>query len=70
MPMKHFLDALRSGWRLVAATTLIGVMAASIALMAATPLYTATASTFVSVNGAEESGSLTMRHKLSNSFVG
>jgi succinoglycan biosynthesis transport protein ExoP len=56
--MDHFLDALRSRWRLVAATTLIGVMAASVALLGATPLYTAKARFFVSFNSGEEPSSL------------
>jgi capsular exopolysaccharide synthesis family protein len=36
---------------LITVTTLLGVMAAAIASMLATPMYTATATTFVSVNG-------------------
>ncbi len=53
--MKIFLSRLQAGWRLLAATTLIGVIGASVAVMAATTVYTATATSFVSVNGRDSS---------------
>ena len=41
-------------WRLVAATALLGVGIAALVSMAATPMYTATATTFVSVNAGRD----------------
>ncbi len=55
MSMRNFLGRLRAGWQVLVATTLIGVVVATVALMAATPVYTATATTFVSVNGGDAS---------------
>ena len=42
-------------WRLVGATALLGVAVAAILSMAATPMYTATARAFVSVQGSDSS---------------
>ncbi len=53
MDLRDYLDILRARWRLIIVTTLLGVMAAALASMLATPLYTSTATTFVSVNGGD-----------------
>ena len=53
MDLRDYLDILRARWRLIIVTTLLGVMAAATASMLATPQYTATATTFVSVNGGD-----------------
>lgn len=53
--MRNFLGRLRAGWQVLVATTLIGVIVAMAALMIATPVDTATATTFVSVNGGDPS---------------
>lgn len=53
--MRKLLGRLGAGWQVLAATTLIGVIVAIAALMIATPVYTATATTFVSVNGGDAS---------------
>ena len=52
--LRDYLDILRARWRLITITTLLGVIAAAVASMLATPMYTATATTFVSVNGGDE----------------
>ena len=51
--LRDYLDILRARWRLITVMTLLGVAAAAIASMLATPQYTATASTFVSVKGSD-----------------
>ena len=51
--LRDYLDILRARWRLITVTTLLGVVAAALASMLATPQYTATASTFVSVRGGD-----------------
>ncbi len=53
--LRDYIDILRARWRLILATTLLGVMAAALASMLATPMYTTTATTFVSVNGGDPS---------------
>ena len=53
MDLRDYLDILRARWRLITVTTLLGVMAAALASMLATPMYTSTATTFVSVNGGD-----------------
>jgi capsular exopolysaccharide synthesis family protein len=53
--LRDYLDILRARWRLITVTTLLGVMAAALASMLATPMYTATTTTFVSVNGGDSS---------------
>lgn len=55
MDLRDYLDILRARWRLIIVTTLLGVMAAATASMLATPMYTATTTTFVSVNGGDAS---------------
>ncbi len=55
MDLRDYLDILRARWRLIIVTTLLGVMAAATASMLATPLYTSTATVFVSVNGGDSS---------------
>jgi capsular exopolysaccharide synthesis family protein len=52
--LRDYLDILRARWRLITVTTLLGVVAAAVASMLATPMYTATAKTFVSVNGGDQ----------------
>jgi capsular exopolysaccharide synthesis family protein len=49
--LRDYLDILRTRWKLITVTTLLGVIAAALASMLATPLYTATTKSFVSVNG-------------------
>ena len=51
MDLRDYIDILRARWRLITVTTLLGVMAAALASMLATPMYTSTATTFVPVNG-------------------
>ncbi len=41
MDLRDYLDILRTRWRLITVTTLLGVMAAAIVSMLATPMYTA-----------------------------
>ncbi|HEX5017601.1 MAG TPA: Wzz/FepE/Etk N-terminal domain-containing protein, partial [Actinomycetes bacterium] len=53
MDLRDYLDILRARWRLITVTTLLGVIAAAVASMMATPQYTATATTFVSVAGGD-----------------
>ena len=50
MDLRDYLDILRARWRLIIVTTLLGVMAAALASMLATPMYTSTATTIVQVN--------------------
>jgi capsular polysaccharide biosynthesis protein len=42
-------------WRLVGATALLGVAVAAVVSMAATPMYTATTTSFIAVNGGRDS---------------
>ena len=65
MDLRDYIDILRARWRLITVTTLLGVMAAALASMLATPMYTATATTFVSVNGGDTVGTVNERlHRL------
>lgn len=56
MDLRDYLDILRARWRLIVATTLLGVMAAALASMLATPMYTSTATVFVAVNDGDNVG--------------
>ena len=48
MDLRDFLDVLRSRWKLVAACTLLGLIAAGAASLLTTPQYTSTTKVFVS----------------------
>jgi len=58
--MINSLGVLRTRWRLLAVTALLGGAAGLVALLAATPLYTTTTTTFVSVNGAATSAATSL----------
>lgn len=48
--LRDYLDILRARWKLIMVTTLVGVMAAAIASMLATPMYQSCTTRFVSAN--------------------
>lgn len=55
MDLRDYIDILRARWRLITVTTLLGLLAAALASMLATPMYTATTTALVSVNGGDNS---------------
>jgi capsular exopolysaccharide synthesis family protein len=67
--LRDYLDILRARWRLITVTTLLGVMAAALASMLATPMYTSTATTFVQVNAESDGdGASAVNDALSGSY--
>jgi tyrosine-protein kinase len=59
MDLRSFLDNLRDRWRLLAVTTVLGLLGAAMVSMLATTMYTATATAVVSVTGGVGPGSAT-----------
>ncbi len=55
MDLRDYIDILRARWRLITVTTLLGLLAAALVSMLATPMYTATTTVFVRVNGGDPS---------------
>ena len=53
MDLRDYLDILRARWRLIVVTTLLGVMAAAVASMLATPLYQSCTTRYVSANDSQ-----------------
>lgn len=55
MDLRDYLDILRARWKLITVTTLLGVMAAAVASMLATPLYQSCTVRFVSASDGQAS---------------
>jgi receptor protein-tyrosine kinase len=51
--LRDYLDILRARWKLIIVTTLLGVMAAAVASMLATPLYQSCTTRFVSASDGQ-----------------